>query len=384
MNLPQKRVLLAIYNHPEAYPPTLNVITHLAKECASITVLCNNFIQSDWEYPENCTLHPLGSYSSADEFGRLPLHKRLKRWLQYMRAMRKLLRKHDIFIAHDSYPLASYYLVQLLGGPKPQFVWYHNHDVMERSLYRPFTLNWLVSKLEPRMFSRIDLFSLPADERAVHFPMDRLKGQYLFIPNYPSEHFFGQHQSPDKKKDIQLIFQGTLSDGHGFEELIELLPHTIDGDQIYLNLMGPVRPNHHTELEKKIQNRKAQAYVSFLGRQAYRMVPIISSRCHIGIAIFTKTDIMNSTLGTASNKIYEYAACGLPVLYYDNLHFRKHLEQYPWAVPTDLSPNSLDKAIRYIMGNYNLLSKAARNTFKQETNFGKAFEKAINYLKVYE
>jgi glycosyltransferase involved in cell wall biosynthesis len=380
MNIRQKHILISIYNHPEAYPPTLNAIAILAQEYDAITVLCNNFMQSQWNYPENCKLQPIGEFTSAQDFGKLPLIKRIKRWLSYTYTLRKLIKEHDVFIAYDSFPLVSYYLAQFFLIKKPKVVWYHNHDVMEKKRIKKFTLNWLVSQLEPRAFSQIDIFSLPAIERKKYFPIDQLKGQFFFIPNYPSAQYFKKVSMQEKEVPVQLIFQGTLSEGHGFEELIDVLPCSINGHSVHLKLMGPVKSEYQAKLEAQVKSRNAEPYVTFLGRRPYRDVPVISSKCHIGIAIFTKTDIMNSTLGTASNKIYEYASVGLPVLYFDNQHFKQHLKQFPWAIPTDLSKDSLLSALQYIMDHYEELSSAARNTFLQETNFEKAFGEVSDHL----
>jgi hypothetical protein len=110
-------------------------------------------------------------------------------------------------------------------------------------------------------------------------------------------------------------------------------------------------------------------------------VPKVSATCHIGIAIFDKTDVMNRTLGTASNKIYEYAATGLPILFYDNEHFRRHLSRYNWAFPVDLSAKGLLNAIREIDNNYASLSAQAHADFETNLNFEHHFREVKEYIR---
>lgn len=77
------------------------------------------------------------------------------------------------------------------------------------------------------------------------------------------------------------------------------------------------------------------------------------------------TDKVRRTLGTASNKIYEYAASGLPVILYDNEQFRKYLTQYPWAFFIDGSPAMFIDCIHTIINNYKELSSLSRSSFEK-------------------
>jgi glycosyltransferase involved in cell wall biosynthesis len=92
------------------------------------------------------------------------------------------------------------------------------------------------------------------------------------------------------------------------------------------------------------------------------------------------TDNVRKTLGTASNKIYEYAASGLPVILYDNAQFRKYLEHYDWTFFTDGSVTSLKEIIQEIVLNYSKISGSSRDSFESELNFENKFNQVISYL----
>jgi glycosyltransferase involved in cell wall biosynthesis len=93
---------------------------------------------------------------------------------------------------------------------------------------------------------------------------------------------------------------------------------------------------------------------------------------------------MNKTLGTASNKIYEYAASGMPVLVYDNEHFRSTLQNRLWVIFTDTSTVSLQRALVKIMDQYKQMEAAALNDFETELCFEKYFNPFLNYLSKKE
>jgi glycosyltransferase involved in cell wall biosynthesis len=148
-----------------------------------------------------------------------------------------------------------------------------------------------------------------------------------------------------------------------------------------LVLVGIASSEYKAELESLANTNETDNFLEMIDFTPYGRLPSITSTCHIGIAIFTSKDIMNSTLGTASNKIYEYIACGLPIIYYDTAYFREHLGKYEWAIPTDLSPESLKKAIHHIATNFDELSQKAIESFENELNFEKYFSSIASFLR---
>ena len=49
-------IVIAVYSHPEHYPPTLNAIEFLSKEFKHIYVIHRNIEGFNWKYPSNVTL----------------------------------------------------------------------------------------------------------------------------------------------------------------------------------------------------------------------------------------------------------------------------------------------------------------------------------------
>jgi hypothetical protein len=86
---------------------------------------------------------------------------------------------------------------------------------------------------------------------------------------------------------------------------------------------------------------------------------------------------MNTTVGTASNKIYEYAALGLPVVLYDTPHFRHHLGERRWAFFTTLSETSLLHTLQVVTECYDDAARAATEDFHRELNFERVFTPAL-------
>lgn len=82
-------------------------------------------------------------------------------------------------------------------------------------------------------------------------------------------------------------------------------------------------------------------------------------------------------MGTASNKIYEYAACGLPVIVSDQPNYREHLANESWVRFADPdNPKSIASAVEDIMSDFNkyqAMCLAARQAFEEKYNYESAF-----------
>jgi glycosyltransferase involved in cell wall biosynthesis len=379
----KKNALIIVYTHIEGYPPSLNALNELAKSFDTVQVLVINNQETSWQYPKNVTLIECGDYFPTWDIVNKKNIDKIKDFTQFIVLIRKLLQSKEInlVVSYSPISLFAYWLLQkMLSKKNKPLLWYHNHDVMELSKTKKYTIAWVAALVEKNIFDKLDFFSLPAQDRKQYFPLENLKGKYFYIPNVPAKSFYNQFYQPKtvKVKTIKLIFQGTIAKGHGLEEVIKYILPTIIADKNFeLNLKGLISDDYKNELLQLAVINNVEKQVIFHGFGAYQDVPRIASACHIGIAIHKGTDIMNKTLGTSSNKIYEYAAVGLPVLLFDNEHFREHLEKYTWAFFTDTSEKSLFDCIEKIIANYEYLSQKAHEDFESHLNFETYFTPVI-------
>jgi hypothetical protein len=377
------KAVIAIFAHLEDYPPTLNALRELSTTFDRVEVLYRPYAAPSWVYPANVRLHACGPCIDAAAQRRLPLARRYGLLLRFAQQLSMLLRsaQPDLILLYDPLSVLAFSLIRSLAG-KQALLWYHNHDVVDVDTVRRFSLAWLAHQAERRLFSCFDMFSLPAEERKDRFPLHRFKGAYFFLPNYPSKKVFGPLASkPAHESVLRVIFQGSVGPGHGIESLMELLPCEIGGRRLHLVVKGRCEAAYHAALSRMIAARELDEHVTLVGYSSYQELVTLTRSCHVGIAIHTGDDPMNRTLGTASNKIYEYAAAGLPILYYDNPHFRRHLSHFSWAVPTDVSPASLKKALESVAASLDSMSAAARADFEEQLTFERFFDGPMAFLR---
>jgi hypothetical protein len=377
------RLVIGIYYHPEAYPPTLNAVQELSKCFDHITIVHRPHLKGSWKYPENVKAVASGSFVTGAQQERAPVTKKVLFFRKFMADLLRAIRSEraSVVLLYDVHALFAYRMIRPLIGGR-HIAWYHNHDVSELERERKYSIGWFACKTEKKIFKDLDIFTLPTADRLRYFRMDTFKGKHFVIPNYPSLQFYGSFYKQKTPNDVvRLIFQGRIGEGHGFEEIISLLAQSVSGKQLQLVLKGYCDDDYKQRLLKLAGEYKVSDKLIFGGFSAYEEVPKLAATCHIGIGIFAKHETMHITLGTASNKLYEYAAVGLPILYLNEPHFSQYLEQYEWAIPVQLNTASIRDAIESIITNYEQYSAAAYESFRRSLNFEGAFSPVITYLK---
>jgi hypothetical protein len=377
------RLVIGIYYHPEAYPPTLNAVQELSKCFEHITIVHRPHLKGSWKYPENVKAVASGNFVTGAQQERSTVTKKVLFFRKFMADLLRAIRSEraSVVLLYDVHALFAYRMIRPLIGGK-HIAWYHNHDVSELERERKYSIGWFACKTEKKIFKDLDIFTLPTADRLRYFSMNTFKGKQFVVPNYPSLHFYGSFYKPKTPGDVvRLIFQGRIGEGHGFEEIIPLLSQTINGKQLQLVLKGYCDEDYKQRLTQLAGEHRVADRLIFAGFTAYEEVPKLSASCHIGIGIFAKHETMHITLGTASNKLYEYAAVGLPILYLNEPHFSQYLKKYEWAIPVQLNTASIREAIETIISNYAQYSAAAYGSFRTGLNFEGAFSPVMNYLR---
>ncbi len=377
-----KRIVACIYIDPDFYPPTINAVINLSSTCEELIIVTRNHSKLDFPYPGNVKLVKLGNQMSVLESEQASLFKKVFSFFYFTLNVLKygMNKSTDVMVFYDAIPLLSFYIFKQALNKKT--IWYHNHDMPNTHNVRKYSIGWFASKYEHQAMKDINLFTLPSDDRLAFYPNWKSMEHYISIPNYPSIKVYKSNNDNKIKFDeIRIIFQGTIGEEHALEELIALLNDSIEGKSLRLILKGSVRPNYKKILTELAEKKGVSDKVEWVGLGPYCELPALTTTCHIGIAIYMGTDNVRKTLGTASNKIYEYAASGLPVILFDNAQFRKYLDHYDWTFFTDGSVSSLKEIIQKIVINYSDLSCSSRYSFESELNFEKKFNQVISYLK---
>lgn len=104
----------------------------------------------------------------------------------------------------------------------------------------------------------------------------------------------------------------------------------------------------------------------------------------LGLVLFKPDSLNYRTMGTSTNKLYEYAARGIPVIVPDVKSFRDALSNEPWVAYVDIKdPESIARGVRWFLEDidrYRSASKAARVAFEERFNFEAVFPALLERL----
>lgn len=378
-----KRVVAAIYIDPDFYPPTINGILNMAPDTEELIVVSRNNSHENFPFPGNVKLLKKGPVMTVRASEQMSTFLKVKSFFSFVYTLLSVTRgrKADIIVLYDPFPLLAWYLVRPLISSKT-LVWYHNHDMPSIQHMRKYSIGWFAGTREKKAMSHIDVFTLPSSDRLQFYPWLKKSIPYATIPNYPSLKHYTGYSTKDLTGDIRVIYQGFVGPGHGIEELVQLLPETISGKRLHLVLKGSVTETYKRKIEELAIELSVSGRITWVGISAYAALRGLTDSCHIGIGIHMNTDQVSKTLGTASNKIYEYAACGLPVILYDSEQFTRYLKQYKWTFFTDGSVSGIRACLVEMIPKLNELAPIARRDFEQGLNFETAFTDVWNDIKL--
>lgn len=376
------KVVVAIYVDADFYPPTINAVLNLSEVFSEVVLISRNNSVKDFPFPENVHLKKIGRYCSVREMEKQSLLVKVKSFLQFTLYLLRFGRKKDtnLILLYDSFALFSFSLVKVFLKEKK--IWYHNHDMPNRKFIKQFSIGGLAAKYEEVAMKSISFFSLPAKERLAYYPHVKNSIPVFIIPNYPSLKVYTK-RPPVKSvdKEIKIVFQGFIGEGIGLEEIVKLIAGRINGVTLSLHLKGSVQYTFKKKIDELAEQFAVSDRVHWLSIGPYNDIPTITASFDIGIGINMKTDLVSQTQGTASNKIYEYAASGLAVILYDSPQFTNYLSQYSWAYFTDGSLQSLQNLVEKIIPDLSAVSIKAREGFETELNFEKSFIPVLNKIR---
>lgn len=372
--LKNKPLIKAIfYNNPDQYPPIINSTRLLAQAGYRLEILCREYNRR-WNvtYPKQAQLYRFDNRAGSS-------------WHEYFAFVRQVLRRPnhqaDLFVGHDMHGflparlLASYYHRPLV---------YHCHDFSEGNRKLPLGSH-LVRLFERRFAQTADLVIVPDHARSLVMVKElRLAKNPLIVANapmYPAKDngtALAQSLKERGKQYNQILFrQGRIGEGHALENTLRSIPFWASRNW-GLVVMGPGEPNYIESLKQLAYQLGVVDQFVVLPPIGYDGVSSFTSGATLGHALYEPIHINNVHITTASNKIMEYMAAGLPLLVSNSPGLRSLIDKYQCGLTADeSSPESIAVAVNTLFGDQ---SKAQQMGYAAMA----AFEQVFNYRSQYE
>ena len=328
--MPEGRLQAIFYNNPDGYPPIVNSARLLAAEGYGLDILCREY-GPQWgiPYPAGVTLHRIAPPSTSS----------LVAYFHFIwQAWRQADRNASIFVGHDMHGFLPAYL---LARRKRKPVIYHCHDFVIDNA-RLALGGRLVKAFEQRYARQADLVIVPdAARAAVMARALGLERPPLVVANAPLQ---ANQASGDTLRQAlarlglqfeQVLFrQGRIGPGHALENTLRSMPHWADERWGFV-VMGLVEDAYRQALRQLAQEMGAAGRFVILPPVAYDQVAAYTPAAAAGHALYDPIHVNNQHITTASNKIMEYLAAGVPLLVSDRPDLRRFVDRYHCGLAAD-------------------------------------------------
>jgi glycosyltransferase involved in cell wall biosynthesis len=214
----------------------------------------------------------------------------------------------------------------LLKPLLPTRVVLHEHDVYE--IGRPSWLMRLVMAAFARLARVADRNALPNEGRLQDFrrrtgaPADRC----VRVWNCPARAEVRPPRAGTTPPGLKLLFHGAIVPARvppALLDALRLLP-----DVVTLRVIGYESPGSRgyvAELRRHAERLQVQHRVEFIGPTSHHELLRLADDCDVGLACMPggDADVNLRFMAGASNKAFEYLACGLPLLVSDRPDWRE-------------------------------------------------------------
>lgn len=181
---------------------------------------------------------------------------------------------------------------------------------------------------------------------------------------------------------FEVVYQGLMVRGRGYEEFVDAAKHLPDGIRLKLRGYGSLEP----KLRAQIEENHLSGKVVFAPPVEVAQLVQAASASHVG-AVLTRPINLNFKL-SVSNKVFEYAAAGLPVLLSDVPEHRYLNEKYDFGVILEeVTPEKIAEAVVMLCRDRETYDRLAENAkrMSEEMNWEAESKKLLEiYNSVYQ
>ena len=381
------RLLITIYANPDYYPPTVYAVRLLSCYFA-VHILCRNMDQPFQEWPPEVTIERFGEYASARAKEGANAAAKLIEYAKFAARTRVLIKQMRPAAIYSYDPYA--FVATMLGrvGRRPLPVIFHSHELPEtQNLSWGSLENWVVRAALISTKSA-DAVVFPEKNRARHWLTAAADLRVpTIVPNCPDQRYF---PAPADWSDTiaaryrarEAVYVGYASADNGHLDALRALAMT---DGIRMRVIGGFRPEFEASFNELARELRVNERLSVDGWLALDELRARASRASVGLSIYKPVTKSLEYVASASNKLFEYAAMGLPVIVPNRENYRDFLGDAEWVTYADVEqPEAFSRAVTSIFADrerYVAMSRAARRAFETEYNYERVFEPVLERIR---
>lgn len=288
-----------------------------------------------------------------------------------------LATKPDVIHANDYNALVpAYAAAKKLGC----VLVYDSHEVcvendFAKRLPKPFLRH--MKRKERKMCRRLDQMVCVSHAAAEHFASAYGIPKPMVVTNCALAR--ETVTSSQKHEGFEILNHGQFYEGRGYDLMVEAAPLLKDLPDVRLAMRGFGRIEE--QLHRRAEELKAENLIFYPKVLVQELIPE-AAKSHVGVAI-TLPICLNFKL-SVSNKLFEYAAAGLPVIMSDIPEHRYLNDKYDFGlILEENTPQCFAQAVRRLREDAGLYERLQTNALRlsREVNWEREFSRLIQREK---
>lgn len=249
-------------------------------------------------------------------------------------------------------------------------------DVHENIADDIFDKEWLkFKKITYFIFDKLErmackLMPVVVAEKSYLKRYSALRKDVVTIYNFVEPDFFKKFRI-ENRDPLNLFYIGIVLESRCLIEILEAMQILHNkGIRVHFHCVGQVYSRVKVLIEKHASQEELKEYLHFYGRMNLEDGYLISKNCGIGLCMIKP---MSNSIESYPTKIFEYMACGLPIISSNFPLYKSIVEEKQVGITADpLNVESISEAIEQLIE-----QDAKRNLFSQ--NGIEVCEKEFNW-----
>jgi len=388
----RKTIGVIIYNNPDHYPPTISAV-HLLSKHFNIILIGRNHEAIAHKYPDNVKVYRIGHYAeSREEKAQQSIFAKALEYINFVWQSQRILKKVDCVYAYDSFAFVSVCLKMFNQSPQ-KYIYYHCHEIPNSSASLTTLTGWIQFLEKKYLHQACEIIHPEKIRASYHQKFMKSDKEPIIIPNFPLLSFFNFNINwyqlfEERWKKLILFYRGAISESVSTLEILQSFNYLpLDYQKkIKIHFIGKLSKQYQKILSALTSSLQLENNFFYLGFYPYYPQSInITLTASLGFCLYKSNNLSTFASVTASNKIYEYAACGLPVIVSNTNNYYDYLKNETWVKFADPdNPQSIAEAIVSILSNtdtYQQMCFSARHAFENKFNYNQVFEPILDKIK---
>ncbi|MHB9133220.1 MAG: glycosyltransferase family 4 protein [Armatimonadota bacterium] len=218
---------------------------------------------------------------------------------------------------------------------------------------------------EQLAFETADILITPS-QATRHYLVHRQvpEERIIVIPNGVDTTLFQPVAFPMEEKPPTLLYIGTLAPWQGLDLLLDALRRALPLHPMRLQILAPESNKWLKPINKLIRKLKVQEHVELLPSVPHDQVPAVIQAADICVAPLAPTE-RNTVQGCSPVKLFEYMACGKPIIASDLPVVREVLEHGETALLFNMKKSAhLADALVQLAGDHALRKRLGNNALR--------------------